>query len=174
MKRKAVVILFCVLFFQLMISCNKTDDGTFTEPITIYEKMVGTWTITSVTQFDLIAQAAATKPDKVVLTSKFDFKTFAITFSTDENYNPTTFKVDGTSPELFLQSGFWKLNNPFPNTDGSALLIELYADEAKTQLIDQLAITAVPGAKATLQFDLIRNANGIPYVNYQYLLKPAK
>jgi len=172
--KKAVVILFCVVITQLITGCYKTDDGTFTDPITVYEKMVGTWTSTKVTQIDLIAVATSTKPDQVNLTNKFDFKTFSITFNVDEKFNPTTYTVGGTSPELFLKSGYWKLNNPFPNTDGSALVIELYSDEAKTQLVDELSISAVPGAKATLEFNLIRESKGIPYANYQYSLKPAK
>jgi hypothetical protein len=172
--KKAVVILCCVVVVQLLSGCYKTDDGAYTDPITIYEKVVGNWTTSSVTQFDLIAVAAGTKPEKVTLTNKFNFKTFAISFAADEKFNPTTFTVSGTSPELFLKSGYWKLNNAFPNTDGTALVIELYADEAKTQLVDELTISAVPGSKSNLQFDLIRKANGIPYVSYQYLLKPVK
>jgi hypothetical protein len=172
--KRTVVILFCIMVTQLFTSCYKTDDGTFTDPITIYEKMAGTWATTSVTQFDLIAVAAATKPDKVNLTAKFNFKTFAINFAVDEKFNPTTFAVEGTSPELFLKSGYWKLNNPFPNTDGTPLVIELYSDAAKTQLADQLNISVVPGAKANLQFDLIRKTDNIPFVSYQYLLKPVK
>jgi len=172
--KKTVVILFCLMVTQLFTGCYKTDDGTYTDPITIYEKMVGNWTTSGVTQIDLIAVAAATKPDKVALTSKFNFKTFTINFAADDKFNPTTFTVGGTSPELFLKSGYWKLNNPYPNTDGSPLVIELYSDEAKTQLVDELTISVVPGARATLQFDLIRKTDNIPYVSYQYLLKLAK
>ena len=173
--KKTVFILFCLMVVtQLFTGCYKTDDGTFTDPITIYEKMAGNWTTSGVTQVDLIAVSAGTKPDKVALTSKFSFKTFTINFATDDKFNPTTFTVGGTSPELFLKSGYWKLNNPFPNTDGTPLAIELYSDEAKTQLVDQLTISVVPGAKATMQFDLIRKSNNIPYVSYQYSLKLAK
>lgn len=172
--KKSVVILLCLFVTQLISSCYKTDDGTYTEPISIYEKMVGTWETTKVTQFDLIAVAAATKPDQVNLTNQFSFKSFSLSLNSDESYNPTTFTVNGTSPELFIKSGYWKLNNPFPNTDGSPLIIELYTDEAKSQLVDELSLSLVPGAKASLQFDLIRNTNNIPYVSYQYLMKPAK
>ena len=172
--KKAMVILFCLIVTQLITSCYKSDDGTYTDPITIYEKMAGNWTTTSVTEIDPIAVASATKPDKETLTFKFNFKTFTINFATDEKFNPTTFTVGGTSPELFLKTGYWKLNSPYPTTDGSPLIILLYSNEAKTQLADQLSISAVPGVHATLQFDLIRNSNNVPYVDYQYLLKQVK
>ena len=172
--KKAVVILFCLMVTQLITSCYKSDDGTYTDPITIYEKMAGNWTTSSVTQIDPIAVASATKPDKETLTSKFNFKTFTINFATDEKFNPTTFTVGGTSPELFLKTGYWKLSNPYPNTDGSALVILLFSDEAKTQLVDQLSISAVPGLHATLQFDLIRKSDNVSYVYYQYLLRQVK
>jgi hypothetical protein len=169
MKKTSLILMF-ILVMQL-IGCNKTDDGVFTEPITMYEKMVGTWTISKVAQKDLIAIAASSKPDQILLTNKFDFKTFTITLNADEKFTPTTFEVGGTSPQLFLQSGYWKLNNPFPNTDGKPLVIELYSDEAKTVLIDELSISTVPGAKKTLVFDLIRESNGVAYVDYEYSLK---
>jgi hypothetical protein len=172
--KKTVVIVFCLLVTQLFTSCYKTDDGTYTDPITIYEKMVGNWTTTSVTEIDLIAVSALTKPDKVTLTSKFNFKTFTINFATDDKFNPTTFTVGGDSPALFLKSGYWKLNNPYPNTDGTPLVIELYSDEAKTKLVDELSISAVPGTRATLQFDLIRKSGNVAYVDYQYLLRQVK
>jgi hypothetical protein len=169
--RKTGLLLICLLVFQLFFSCNKTDDGVYTAPLTVYEKIVGTWAVSGVKETDLIAKAAGTKPNQVILTNKLNFKTFTITLNCDEQYNPTTFTVGGTSPALFLQSGYWKLNNAFPNTDGSALVIELYSDEAKTKIVDQLTLSAIPGAKKTLTFDLIRQSNGVSYVDYEYTLK---
>lgn len=171
--RKTGLFLLCFFVFQLFYSCNKTDDGTYTAPITIYEKMAGSWAVSKVTETDLIAKSMSTTPNQVILTSKFDFKTFTITFNVDAENNPTTFTVGGTSPELFLKSGYWKLNNPYPNTDGTALVIELYSDEAKTLLVDELTISTVPGTKKTLVFDLTREANGVSFVDYEYSLKLA-
>jgi hypothetical protein len=170
--RKTGLLLLCFIVFQL-ISCNKTDDGTYTAPITVYESMVGNWTVTKVMETDLIAKSMSTTPNQEILTTQFNFKTFTITFNVDDAINPTTFQVGGTSPELFLKSGYWKLNNAFPNTDGSALVIQLFSDEAKTVLIDELSISTVPGAKKTMVFDLIRKSNGVSYVDYEYSLKAA-
>ncbi|HNW49662.1 MAG TPA: DUF5004 domain-containing protein [Prolixibacteraceae bacterium] len=169
--RKTGLLLLCLLFIQLFFSCNKTDDGAYTAPITVYEKIAGSWTVSSVKETDLIAKAAGAKPNQLTLTSKLNFKTFTITFDVDENNNPTTFAVGGTSPALFLQSGYWKLSNPYPNTDGSALVIELYSDEAKTTLVDELSLSALPGTRKTMTFDLIRESNGVSFVDYEYSVK---
>lgn len=170
MKRN-LVVMFLFVLTQLLTGCYETDDGTYTEPITIYEKIGGTWVLTKITEVDEIAVASSIEPDEVALTNYFNFKTFTITLNVDENFNPTTFEVGGSSPELFLQNGYWDLNNSFPNTDGTALKIRLYSDESKTDQVDELDIVTLPGKKSTLEFNLTRIANDIPFVTYEYALK---
>ena len=170
MKRTMVVICYLVLAL-IFTGCNKTDDGAYTEPITIYEKMGGEWKLTKLVEVDNIAVASSSKPDAINLTAKFSFRTFIIEFKVDEKFQPTTFEVKGEAPELFLKSGYWNLSHPFPNTDGTAVKIQLYSDEAKTQMVDALHIAAVPGSKGTMEFNLIRESNNLPYVTYQYTVK---
>jgi hypothetical protein len=169
--KRTVVILCCVLVVQLFTACNETNDGTFTEPITIYEKIGGTWELTKLNLIDEVAAANSLKPDVMNLTTKFNFKTFKINLQVNERFEPTTFEVSGDAPALFLKNGFWKLSNPFPNTDGTAVELELYADEAKTNLVDALKITSLPGNRAVMDFALTRRLNNVPFLTYQYSLK---
>jgi hypothetical protein len=170
--RKTGYILLCFFVFQLFISCNKTDDGTYTAAITLYEKIGGTWKITSIKEVDEIAKASSIKPNEVLLLSKFNFTTFVISLAVDENSEPTTYTVEGTAPNLFEPTGYWKLDNPFPHTDNISSKIQLFSDQAKTQMTDELVVSAIPGVKNVLQFNLVRKSNGIPFVTYQYAFKP--
>jgi len=161
--------LFLLLFFPLLlIQCEKTDDGTYTKPITVYEKMAGTWSLTSIKLIDEIAKASSITPNEVELKTRFGFSDFAITFSVDADSLPTTFEVAGTAPELFLNNGYWDLDHPFTHTDGTPSKIFLYSDETKNQLVDSLSITAIPGSRAELEFKLTRQSEGTPYASYLY------
>jgi hypothetical protein len=170
--RKTGFLLLCFFVFQLIISCNKTNDGTYTAPITLYEKIGGTWKITAIKEVDEIAKASSIKPDEVNLSTKFNFSSFVITFAVDENFEPTTYTVSGSAPNLFVPTGYWKLDSAFPHTDNKSTRIQLYSDEAKTVLTDELIVSAIPGAKNTLSFNLTRKSDDVPYVTYQYALKP--
>ena len=169
--KKTVLILFSIVLMQIAVGCLETNDGTFTEPITIYEKMGGTWALTKLTLTDEIAAASAIDPDAMDLTNKLNFKTFNLVLNLDESLAPTTFEVEGNSPELFLKSGYWDLSNAFPNTDATAVKLQLYSDASKTDVIDSLNINALPGRKAVLDIALVRQTNDIPYLTYQYSLK---
>ncbi|MCF8358974.1 MAG: DUF5004 domain-containing protein [Prolixibacteraceae bacterium] len=169
--KRSLIILFLVVLTQLFVGCYETDDGTFTEPITIYEKIGGTWELSKITEVDEIAVASSLKPDAINLTNYFDFKSFSITLNVDENFEPTTFEVGGNAPELFLKNGYWELSNPFPNTNATSVKIRLFADESKSEPVDELSIMALPGRRATLDFNLTRVADGIPFVTYEYALK---
>jgi hypothetical protein len=166
---------FVLLFIPGLLfagGCELTDDGGYVAPITNYEKIAGTWKLKTLKQADEIAKASLAKPTEMTLTTELEFNTFQITFNTDEEYNPTTFEVTGTSPGLFLGSGYWSLDNPFVNTDGTATNILLYSDEAKTQLKDKLNLVKIPGVTKTLDFKLIRSVDNTPFVSYLYQLVP--
>jgi hypothetical protein len=170
--RKTGFLLLCFFVFQLISSCIKTDDGTYTAPITLYEKIGGTWKTNTIKEVDEIAKASSIKPDEINLTGKFSFNTFVINFAVDSNFEPTTYTVSGSAPNLFEPSGYWKLDHAFPHTDNNPTKILLYSDEAKTMLTDELIVTAIPGAKNALQFNLTRSSDGVAFVSYQYALKP--
>jgi hypothetical protein len=171
--RKARSYLIMILCSILAGGCELTDDGTYVAPITNYEKIGGSWILKSIKQIDETAKASLSKPDEQVLTNEFTFKSFQITLNTDEKFNPGTFEVTGTSPELFLKSGYWDLDNPFVNTDGTATHIRLYADEARTQLIDQLSLNKIPGTSSILEFKLTRSVDNTPFVSYLFQVAPA-
>lgn len=155
-----ILLLMAGMAGPALTSCGDTDDGSYTEPISQYEKIGGRWLLNSVTQVD--EQSGKT----MTLTGEFDFDTFVINLEKDENNLPTTFTVEGTAPALLPQSGTWRLENPYVNSDGTPARIIL---NDKTQL----TVTAVPGAAQTLEFKLTRRAGGKAFVSYVYNLTPA-
>jgi hypothetical protein len=171
LMRKNLLLLFIILASQIFSACFKPDDGLYTDPITIYEKMGGTWDLTRLNMVDEIAVAGSLKPDVLNLTSQLDFRSFKINFEVNEAFEPTAFEVSGNAPGLFLQSGYWELSNPFPNTDGTPVQIKLYSDAEKTMLVDILDMAAIPGARAVMEFKLTRKDEGIPYITYHFALR---
>lgn len=152
------------LFFMLILagtmtfaSCDDTEDGSYTAPITQYEKVAGTWVLNSVTQVD------ETTSKTMDLTSVFDFSTFVIHLNCDEKGNPTTFAIDGTAPSILPTSGTWKMQNPFVNTDGSSAVIVLN-DKVS------LTVTSLPGSRKVLEYKFTRKQNGKAFVSYVYNL----
>ena len=168
--KKIEKFLLLSLLPLLFITCEKTDDGSYVAPLTVYEKLAGTWYLGGLKLVDEIAKANSITPDEVELKSEFSFNTFNITFNVDADSLPTTFEVNGSAPELFLGEGYWELDSPFPHTDGTSVEIYLYTDEARTQLADKLSITALPGARPELEFTLTRMSAGAPYASYVYKL----
>jgi len=142
---------------SMLVSCASTDDGSYTAPITQYEKIGGNWILNSVTQTD------ETTTSTMDLTSVFDFDTFGIQLNVDDDNSPTTFAVTGKAPALLPTSGTWRLGNPFVNSDGSSAQIIL--NDKVT-----LTVTAVPGAQRVLEYKLVRTSNGVPFVSYTYNL----
>lgn len=154
-------------------ACNDTDDGSYVAPITTYEKIKGSWKLTSLKQVDEIAAANAQKPSEMYLTEQFGFSTFTITLNVDNENQPTTYSVGGSAPAIFPKDGYWKLEHPFPNTDATAGLIHLYSDEAKSQRTGGLNLTATPGATQVMELKFTRQTKGVAFVSYVYQLSPA-
>jgi hypothetical protein len=173
MKRINYLLLLFILPLSYM-GCEKTDDGSHVDPITIYEKLPGTWDLTSMKMVDEIAKANSLTPNEFDIKSKFNFSTFTITLNIDSSYLPTSYEVAGDAPELFQNSGYWDLDSPFVHSDGTSTVMNLYADAAKTQLVDVLTLTSLPGTKDELEFKLSRLSEGTPYVSYVYKFKLAQ
>jgi hypothetical protein len=173
MRKTNYYLLFLLLFMVLPEGCELTEDGSYTAPITLYEKIQGNWTMNNLKLIDEIAKVNSIKPDEMIITSKFEFGTFKILFSVDESMQPTTYEVQGNAPQLFATSGFWELDKPFTHSDGTATKILLYSDAAKTLLTDELTVTAIPGKAKILEFKLTRKDNGTPFLSYVFKLKPA-
>lgn len=140
------------------------------DTITLYEKVKGSWQLTDLVQVDETAIIAGIKPDEISLFGQFDVASFQITLDIDANNQPTAYQVTGSAPELFPNDGFWNLDTPFPNADGSSPVIQLYSDMAKTELIGQLTIVSIPGSTAEMELKLTRSTAGTPFVSYQYKL----
>ena len=169
--KKRVLLFVCFMFFAAIYSgCKKPDDGAYTDPITLYEKIKGNWKLNEILQIDETAKIAGIQPNEISLFSQFDFENFNLVLNVDDSNKPTSYEVSGDAPELFPKAGFWDLNTSFPAANGSAPIINLYSDAGKTTLTAQLRIVSVPGAKAEMELKLTRTASGVPFVSYQYKL----
>lgn len=158
-----VLLLSVMLAPALMLtSCATTDDGSYVEPISLYEKVSGKWVLNSMTQTD---ESNATTLD---LTSVLDFNTFKVNIETDSQNKPTTFAIEGTAPQLLPLTGTWDLDSPYTHSDNTASSILLTSSDGNKKL----TITGVPGASPTLEFRLTRTVNGKAYTSYTYNLSP--
>lgn len=167
-KNKLTII---ILFSLLMgYGCSKTEDGSYTPPITVYEKIPGTWQLLSIKLIDETAKSAGIKPDELILTEGLNFQSFAITLETDAQNQATTFAVTGDAPELLPLLGYWDLDSQFPLTDGTPVKINLYSDAGKSQKTNQLSITSMPGATAEMELKLVHTSNQVAYATYLYKL----
>ncbi|MCO4291991.1 DUF5004 domain-containing protein [Solitalea sp. MAHUQ-68] len=176
MKTKSQHALFgCLMFLALATttsSCEKKDDGSYVAPITRYEKVQGQWQLTGLNQTDELAKSTGGSLTQVNLYGKFNFKDMQITFNVDAENNPTSYSVSGNAPELFTKQGFWQMDAAF--TTGKTAKIFLYSDEAKTQKIDELEVTTMPGATTNMDLRLVRTSAGTPFLSYQFSLKPVE
>lgn len=171
---KYFYIFLLIVVVMPFVSCNDTDDGSFVAPITISEKINGNWAVTSLKQVDEIAKANSQTPSEMTLTDQFDFSTFTINLNVDTSNEPTNYLIGGTAPKFFPTEGYWSLEYPFQNTDGSASIINLYSDASKTTQVAQLSITAIPSTNKVLELKFSRKAKGITFVSYVYQLSPVQ
>ena len=156
----AVLLLSSTMTF---LGCSTVDDGSYTAPITLTEKIGGKWVVNSVTQTD--ETNARTK----TLTNLLDFDTFVINLNQNEAGNATTFSVEGNAPALLPTSGTWKMDYNFTKSDNTASNLLLNDGKAETSL----TVTAVPGNTKTLEYRLTRKTNGQSFVSYTYNLTQA-
>ncbi len=171
--RKTSNYLFLLAFILLFGSCEEADEGPFVEPITVYEKIKGSWVMESITMEDRYAIATNLATEDQNVTAYFGFESYSIQFNVDANDNPTTFETGGNAPELFLQQGYWDLNSAFPFTGSSSVIIQLFSDADKSNKVDELVISNIPGASPLLQYRLNRSYNDAVYLSYFYVLKRA-
>lgn len=165
MKKKLSYLLFLGL---TLASCG-TEDGSFVEPISLYERVGGNWDLTRMKQVDEVAAAARQGTTEQDLTGFFEG--FSLTLNEDGQNNPTTFSATG-APELIPESGYWLLDHKFQNWDGSPVNILFFSDQACTQKTGQISVTNVPGSTPTMELTLTRRSNNSPFVSYVYTLIP--
>lgn len=157
-----------ICFFAF--SCDSTEDGSYVDPITIYEKVNGNWGLTNLKMVDEFAKANKIEPSEENLSTFFNYEDFKINFSVDEKNKPTSYEVTGNVPPLFAPKGYWELSSDFQQTNASAVRIYLYSDAAKTQKTDELRVTSVPGSNDEMEFQLVHSSGGTPFVTYVFKL----
>lgn len=164
MRTRFILFFFCILF----VACS-TDDGSYTKPISLYEKVGGTWNLTRMRQVDEQAVAAGSGTTEMDL-SEF-FENFTLKLDENEDGTPSIFSASG-APALLPESGYWKLERAFQNWDGTPVRVFFYSDQACTQQTGVVSITAVPGSVPTMELTLTRRYNGAAFVSYVYTLIP--
>ena len=157
----------------MAIGCTETDDGSFAEPITLYEKIDGEWALSNLKMVDEYAKANNLQPSEQNLSTSFNYDTFRIKFNVDEKNQPTTYEVLGNVPPLFQLTGYWNLTSAFQQTNSEATRIYLYSDAQKTNKVDELRLTAVPGTTDEMEFQLVRTSGGTPFVSYVFKVNAA-
>jgi hypothetical protein len=163
--------LLPALLFLLFMGCEPiTNDGSYVDPITLYEKVGGNWQLANIRQVDETAKAAGISPNEVALYAQFQFSSLVLELRT-ENNQPSSYQVTGSAPELFPNTGYWQLDTQFSYANGTAPKILLYSDAAKMVKTGELSITSIPGAKAEMELKLTRTSQGVPFVSYVYSLE---
>jgi len=169
MKCKSLYWLaFMMCFFA--IGCDNTDDGSYVEPITLYEKVNGNWGLTNLKMVDEVAKANKIEPNEENLSTYFNYEDFKIKFNVDEKNNPTSYEVIGDVPPLFAPKGYWALSSDFQQTNGVGTKIYLYSDAQKTQKTDELRLVSVPGKTKEMQIQLTHASGGVDFVSYVFKL----
>lgn len=165
------LLFVCLMFFaSFYTGCKKPDDGVHVDPITLYEKVKGSWKLNDILQIDETAKKSGIKPDELNLYSEFNFSSFNLKLNVDDKNKPTSYEVTGDAPEFFPNTGYWDLDVSFSQANASAPVIYLYSDAARTALEGKLAITAIPGANPQMDLMLTQTVDGVAYVSYQYKL----
>ena len=166
MKLKNFVLL---ALWVLILSACSTENGTFTEPITMYEKIEGTWNLSRIKQVDELAVANKSGVTEKDLTDYFE--TFSISLNETSPYVPSTFSTSG-APEILPVAGYWKLDNAFQNWDGRPVKVLFFSDAACSHKTGEVSITFVPGSVPLMELTMTRSTNGTPFVSYVYTLIP--
>lgn len=161
--------LLSLLLCALSLSSCSVDDGTYTAPITMYEKVSGTWNLSQIKQVDELAVANKQGMTELDLTDYFE--DFTISLNTEQSNQPSTFTTSG-APAILPTGGYWSLDRSFQNWDGSPVKVQFFSDASRTIKIGEVSITSVPGSVPSMQLTKTRSINGTPFVSYVYTLIP--
>lgn len=159
---------YALLGALLLSSCG-VDNGSYTDPITVYEKVSGTWNLSQMKQVDELAVANKSGMTELDLTETFE--NFSISLNSEQDYQPSTFTTSG-APAILPANGYWSLDRSFQNWDGSPVKIQFFSDAARSVKVGEVSITTVPGSVPSMQLTKTRSTNGTPFVSYVYTLIP--
>jgi hypothetical protein len=157
----------------LFSECQESVEGDFVNPITIYEKVKGVWSLSSLVLRDDYANSLDLEFTEENLTNWFNYNNFQITLNVDENNQPVDYLATGNTPKLFPPEGFWELSSSFPTTNSEPTLIYLYSDAQKSQKIGELNLTAIPSGNSNMEIRLIRSSNQTPFLTYIFKFFPS-
>lgn len=76
----------CALF---LASCSSLDDGSYTEPITMYEKVGGTWNLSQIKQVDELAVVNKSGMTELDLTDQFENFSLSLNEEMVTNHPPS-------------------------------------------------------------------------------------
>src|SRR5699024_2767377 len=113
MKHLDFKVILLGLALVYIWGCNQLDDGNYTTPISLYEKVGGEWSLKSLKMVDEIAKSNGIKPDEQNLQQLFNYNQFRLQLQTDAQFNPTSYTVLGEVPPLFAPEGYWELSSAF-------------------------------------------------------------
>ena len=168
------IIYFFLLMIPLLFSkCQETVEGDFVAPITTYEKIVGTWNLSSLILKDDYANSLDLESTEENLTNWFNYNDFQLTLNVDENNQPVDYLVTGNTPKLLPTEGFWELSSSFPTTNSDQTLIYLYSDRLKSEKIGELNLTGIPSGNSNLEIRLVRSSNQTPFLTYIFKFFPS-
>ncbi|MFB9076079.1 DUF5004 domain-containing protein [Flavobacterium procerum] len=75
MRCKSIYWIAFMLCFSA-IGCDNTEDGSYVDPITIYEKVNGNWGLTNLKMVDEAAKANKIEPSEENLSIYFNYEDF--------------------------------------------------------------------------------------------------
>ena len=172
MKKNHLYLMCLIIPFSLLFGCEEVEDGDFVEPITVYEKVNGAWSLSSLIYVDEFAKANSLDNVEENLTDWFNFNTVVVSLNVDENNQPTNFMIEGDVPELLPSQGFWNLNSAFPTTNTKPIEINLFTDANRTDHSSTLRLISIPGAVSTMEIQLQRKSNDVVFASYNYKFFP--
>lgn len=152
---KTILLLLALAPASMLTSCASTEDGEYVAPIQLTEKIGGNWVLNAIDQID------ETTGTDLALTTLLNFDTFSINLT-----DGGQFTVSGNAPKLLPTNGTWELDNNFVKSTGDATRLILNGSDGKVSL----TVTAAPGSKPELGFQLTRKQQGQAFVNYKYSL----
>lgn len=178
-----LLLLFGVFSFS---ACDpSTDDGSYVEPISLYEKIGGTWTLTDLVMTDENAENGwltnidgtttqskeASPKTEMSINGALGYDQFIMKLNVNESNRPTTYSVETSAKVSYIpHEGYWELDGDFTNPTGTSPIVYIYSDAAKANLIASYTVTAVPGATNTMELKFTRYVSGKAHMTYVYKL----
>ncbi len=169
MKKNFFFIVLWVALVAFATSCKPEKVNPLESPFDKVKGMSGTWVVTTATQIDEVQVTKNFPFQRLDLTSRLPYTNYKITFTVDENGNPSTYSVNrGTAPNqapsiIPADAGTWSVDSKeFP----SKVTFRGTGSSAPFTLNFGSVNTIIAGK---LDLKLTRSQAGKAFVSYQYL-----